>query len=145
MTKVFVDASVIFAASYSRTGSSRELLRQAIQGQVELVVSQHVLKETERNLAHKAPEALAALRTFLDTVPIQMVANPTPEELQQAATYIHIKDAPVVAAAAKAQADYLATWDRRHFIEDPGVAIKSGLRIVTPDELVGIIRQQDKN
>jgi len=124
MTQVFVDASVIFAASYSRPGSSRELLRQAMRGQVELVMSQHVLDETERNLVHKAPEALAALHTFLDTVRIQMVANPTPEELQQAATTNHIKDAPVVAAAVKARAGYLATWDRRHFIDDPGVAMK---------------------
>ena len=43
MIRVFFDASVLFAASYSHTGSSRDLLREALRGNVRVVVTQHVL------------------------------------------------------------------------------------------------------
>ena len=34
MIRVFFDASVLFAASYSNTGSARDLLREAVRGNV---------------------------------------------------------------------------------------------------------------
>lgn len=56
MIRAFVDASVLFAASYSATGASRELIRLAFQGKVELVISDDVLEEVRRNLAaHVTP------------------------------------------------------------------------------------------
>ena len=60
-------------------------------------------------------------------------------QVQQAAEYTALKDAPVVAAALAAQADYLTTWDRKHLIEEPLVALRSGLEIVTPDKLVELL------
>jgi putative PIN family toxin of toxin-antitoxin system len=139
MIRVFLDASVLFAACYSQTGSSRELIRQAIRGKIQIVVSQHVLKEVVKNLAQKAPGALPTFQRFVDLVAPEMAENPTVEELKQAADYIHLKDAPIVAAAVKARVDYLVTWDRKHFLKVPQVAEKSGLTIVAPDELVAII------
>jgi len=136
MTRVFLDASVLFAASYSKTGSSRALFREAIRGKIKIVVSPHVLMEAERNLAQKAPGALPALYELSDLVAAQVVEKPSMEELMHATTYIELKDAPIVAAAVKAEVDYLVTWDRRHFIDDPKVAEKSGLTIVTPDKLM---------
>jgi len=139
MIRVFVDASVLFAACYSQTGSSRDLIRQAVRGRIQIVVSQHVLKEVTENLTRKAPGALPALQQFMDLVAPEMVENPTLEELQQAADYIHLKDAPIVAAAVKAKVDYLVTWDRKHFIDVPEVAKRSGLTITTPNELMAIV------
>ena len=140
--RVFLDASVLFAASYSKTGSSRDLLREAILGNLRIVVGQHVLEETERNLAQKAPAALPAFHELLTLVAAEAVDKPTVQELRRAATYIDLKDAPIVAAAIKAEVDYLATWDRKHFLDDPKVAETSGLTIIAPDELMAIIRRQ---
>ena len=53
MIRVFVDTGVFFAASYSSTGASRELIRLTFQGQVQLVISDDVLEEARRNLAAK--------------------------------------------------------------------------------------------
>jgi len=61
MMRVFLDASVLFAAAYSATGASREIIRRAIRGQIECVVSDLVLEEARRNLGAKAPEALPSL------------------------------------------------------------------------------------
>ena len=140
--RVFLDASVLFAASYSETGSSRDLLREAVRGNLQIVVSQHVLEEAERNLAQKTPEVLPALHEPLTVIAAEVADRPTRPELEQAATCIALKDAPIVAAAVKAKVDYLATWDRRHFIDDPRVAETSGLTIITPGELMAFIRKQ---
>jgi predicted nucleic acid-binding protein len=51
MIRIFLDASVVFAAAYSHSGAARELLHRGLQGDVRLVVSQDVLEETTRNLA----------------------------------------------------------------------------------------------
>ncbi len=45
MMRVFIDSSVLIAASYSSTGASREIIRQGIRGKIELVISNLVLEE----------------------------------------------------------------------------------------------------
>jgi len=142
MIRVFLDTSVLFSASYSKTGSSRDLLREAIRGNLKIVVSRYVLEEAERNLAQKAPDALPAFRELLTLVAAVVTEKPALEELKRAATYIDLKDAPIVAAAAKAKVDYLVTWDRKHFIDDPKVAERSGLAIITPDKLMAIVKRR---
>jgi predicted nucleic acid-binding protein len=141
MIRVFFDASVLFAASYSKTGSARDLLREAVRGNVQVVVTQHVLREAEASLARKAPEALPALHELLELVGPEVGELPTLQELREAATYINLKDAPIVAGAVKARVDYLVTWDRKHFIDDERVARESGLKIVTPDEVMTITQE----
>jgi predicted nucleic acid-binding protein len=101
MMRVFFDASVLFAASYSTTGSSRDLLG-GIRGNVTVVVTQHVLREAEESLARKAPEALPALHELLELIAPEIGELPTLEELGQAASYINLKDALIVAGAVKA-------------------------------------------
>jgi predicted nucleic acid-binding protein len=140
MTRVFVDSSVLIAASYSATGASREIIRWAIRGRITLVVSDLVLKETEKNLARKAPEALPAFRRFLDMVPFEMV-HPSKEQVLGAAQYTAVKDAPIVAAAKMARADHLVSLDRRHLVGIPDVAQGSGLKIVLPQQLLEEVRE----
>ena len=65
MIRAFLDTSVLYAAAYSETGASREILRQAIRGAVGLVISQLVLEEARRNLQAKAPEVLTDLDRFV--------------------------------------------------------------------------------
>ena len=138
-----MDASVLFAASYSSSGASREITRLAFRDQVRLVISEDVVEEAERNLAAKQPEALEVLRTILNSVPFQTV-TPTIEEVQQAAVYTASKDAPIVAAAKKAEADRLVSLDRRHLVGVPEVAEGSGLKIILPQTLLKTIREEGK-
>ena len=64
------------------------------------------------------------------------------QQVLEAAAYIALKDAPIVAAAKHAQADYLVSLDRRHLVGLPDIAGKSGLNIVLPSELLEEIRNQ---
>ncbi len=75
MIRAFIDASVLFAASLSPTVASREIIRQALRGEITLVASNLVFEEAGKNLADKAPEALPAFHQFLDTVPRRPVCR----------------------------------------------------------------------
>jgi predicted nucleic acid-binding protein len=135
MIRAFIDSSVLIAACLSSTGASREIILQAIRGNVTLVISELVMKETKQNLTNKAPAAIPAFDQFLDAVPFESV-RPSKQQVLQAAAYIALKDAPIVAAAKKAQVDYLVSLDRRHLVGLPEVAEKSGLNIVLPKKVI---------
>ena len=77
---------------------------------------------------------------IVDSVPFE-VTTPTPEEVRSAASYTAVKDAPIVAAAKRAEVDYLVSLDRRHLVGQPHIAQCSGLKIVLPDELLGELCQ----
>lgn len=113
MISAFVDASVLFAAALSLTGASREILRESIRGNVSLILSDFVKVEAERNLTRKRPDGLSVFNVILEAVDFALV-NPTSEEVAEAAKYTVLKDAPIVAAAKKAQVDYLVSFDRKH-------------------------------
>ena len=140
MIRAFLDTSVLYAAAYSETGASREILRQAIRGAVGLVISQLVLEEARRNLQAKAPEVLTDLDRLCEAVDFEIV-RPTVRDIKAAAQYIVPKDAPIVAAAKRAQVDFLVSLDRRHLVGQPDITQRSGLRIVLPDELLEEIRK----
>jgi predicted nucleic acid-binding protein len=139
MLKIFIDANILFAAGYSLTGSARDLLL-SFDEKVELVVSSLVLEEAQRNIAKKAPHKLDAYTVLLQNIKFTLAEELSKEEILAVAQYTELKDAPVVAAALKAGAEYLVTYDRKHLIEPTQVAEKSGLKIVTPDVVVALLR-----
>lgn len=137
--KAFLDASVLFAAAYSPRGSAYQLLRRALEGAITILVSEDVLAEVRRNLEAKAPETLTDYQLLVESLPLTITEDPTPEAIKEVSRYLNPKDAIVLAAAIAAQPDYFVTWDRKHFLSDPAIAEKSGLRIITPDELLSAI------
>jgi hypothetical protein len=50
-------------------------------------------------------------------------------------------DVPILLAAMQAKVDYLATHNRRHFLDDPKAAERSGLKIGTPGDVLAWIRE----
>lgn len=133
--RVFLDASVLFAASYSDAGASREIIRLALRGKVKLVTSQLVLEETRRNLQTKAPEVIPDLEHLLKAVGFEIV-QPTKREIKFAMKYIAAKDAPILAAAKKAKVDFLVSLDKKHIVNIPEVSKKSRLKIVLPKDFL---------
>jgi len=144
MIKLFIDASVFFSACYSEKGASFEIFRLALRGEIQLAISEYVLQETERNLARKSPQDLPRFRDFLDNLSLEVV-RPSRSEVLQAARYTELKDAPIVAAARRAIADYLVSLDRRHLVDRQEVTEGSGLTILVPEEALRKIHQQSAN
>ncbi len=102
------------------------------------------MDEVERNLTKKVPEKIDTLHQLMQLIEPEMVNDPTTAAVQATAEYVAAKDAPIVAAAIAAQPDYLVTYDRKHLLEPPEVAQRSGLTIVTPDIVITAI-QEDEN
>lgn len=119
----------------SRRGAARDLLRIGLAGGVEIRVSDDVLVETRRNVADKAPEALVDLERFVAELGDRLVEPPR-ALVHEAAEVVAAKDAPIVAAAVHAGADYLATYDRRHLLSQrAAIEARFGVVVATPDKI----------
>lgn len=139
--EAFLDTSVLFAACYSKTGASREILRYALRGRVSLVINKFVLEETEKNLGAKRPEALPLLQVLRAVLPFKIV-NPSKAEVLAMQPYTALKDAPHFATALKANVDCLVSVDRKHMIDRRDqVQADLGLRILLPSELLKELRE----
>lgn len=134
--RVFLDTSALIAGLASPTGASNVILSLAEAQLITLVISEEVLVEAERNVQEKLPRAIPEYHRFLTTCPLEQATAPSLAEVMAASEIIHPKDAPILAAAMSLKVDYLVTLDRKHFLDDPDVAIKSGLRIGTPDDFL---------
>jgi predicted nucleic acid-binding protein len=104
--RIFLDSSVLYAAAFSATGPARRLILKGLERSIALAISDLVLEETKRNLTKNAPLALPYFHLLADLF----------VEVRKAAQIVHLKDAPIMAAAAKAKAEYLATHDVKHLL-----------------------------
>ena len=136
ISKLFIDSSVLIAASISATGSARDLIISSINNKFKIVVSDLVLEETVRNLTNKAPKALPALQLFLEALNPEVV-SPSESLVIKVSKVIELKDAPIVAGAIAAKAEYLVSFDRKHLLQK-NKEIKTNLKVkvVTPDEFL---------
>jgi predicted nucleic acid-binding protein len=142
---LFFDSSALFAGVVSASGASRALLLLAEAGLVSIIVSEQVVAETERAVARKIPRALSNYREALRATGLRIVKDPSPKEIQAHKNIIsHQTDVPIIVAAMQVKADYLVTLNRRHFVDDPGVAARPGLRIGAPAEALAWVRQRLK-
>ena len=140
---LFLDSSALIAGIVSSTGAARVLLLLAEGGQIAVTISEQVLTETERAIARKVPLALSDLRQAILASQAQIVRDPSPNEVSAHSNLIsHPADIPIVLAAMQARVDYLVTLNRKHFIDDPEVARKSGLNIGTPGDALSWVRGQ---
>jgi predicted nucleic acid-binding protein len=134
--RVFLDSSVLYAAAFSASGPARRLLLKGMEGSVTLALSDLVLEETKRNLTKNAPSALPYFAILADLLS-PFITNPTKAQVLKAAQIVHLKDAPIVAAAARAKADYLATHDVKHLLTHAQVIEQAyGITVLTPAELL---------
>jgi predicted nucleic acid-binding protein len=139
---LFLDSSALFAGVVSPGGAARVLLLLAEGEQLTIMVSEQVVAETERAVARKVPKALPYYREALRSTGLRIVRNPSSGEIEARRDIIvHAADVPIVVVAMKAEVDYLVTFNRRHFIDDPDVAARSRLRIGTPGDALAWVRE----
>jgi predicted nucleic acid-binding protein len=130
---------VLYAAAFSKSGPARRLILKGLEGSVSLSLSDLVLDETKRNLTENASLALPYF-TLLADIFSPFITNPTKQDVRKAAQIVHLKDAPIVAGAAKAKADYLATHDMKHLISHAqAIEPAYGITVVAPAELLSIL------
>jgi uncharacterized protein len=137
--RIFLDSSVLYAAAFSATGPARRLILKGLKGSIALAISDLVLDETKRNLTKNAPLALPSFMVLVDLLP-PFITNPTKVQVLKAAQIVHLKDAPIVAAAVKANADYLATHDVKHLLSHAqAIADAYAITVLTPADLLSVL------
>lgn len=141
-SRIFLDASALFAAAYSPTGAAREILRLGMEGAVHLFTNQIAIEEAERNLTRKAPEGVAIARALLAALPIQVSPAPNADAIATLLPLVVAKDAPILAGAVACQADYLATFDRQHLIGIDVATLWTSLVIATPGDILNHLRAE---
>ncbi len=138
--KVFLDSSALIAGIASSKGAAREILRLAEIGLIEIIVSRQVVVEADRNITAKLPECLDDFRNYLETLAPVLVADPSQREILRFSSLIQPHDAPILAAAVSAQADYLVTWDQKHFMTKRPRALARP-KVMNPGEFLHEFRQ----
>lgn len=143
---VFLDSSALIAGAISEAGAAHVLLNLGESGDIVLTVCELVIWESERALAKKAPGNLNDLRSLIKSAKLRIVENPTRKEVQANLYLISDpNDVPILLAAMKAKVDYLATHNRRHFLDDPDVSERSGIKIGTPGDVLAWLRENFQN
>lgn len=139
LPNVFIDSSVLFAASLSSTGFARDLVAAAVHGRLNLWLSPFVLEETRRNLAAKTPGGLPFFLAF-EQAGVVMVAHLPAALVQEVAKIVVIKDAPIVAGAIAAKAPFIASYDRKHLLGQAStIRTHFEITVTTPDIVLSVI------
>ncbi len=138
---IFLDSSALIAGAISESGAAHVLLNLGESRDIVLTVSELVILESERSVARKSPRNLNDLRKLIKATNLRIVPNPSKEEVEANLYLINDpNDVPILLAAMKAKVDYLATHNRKHFLDDPKVSELSGLRIGTPGDVLAWLR-----
>lgn len=137
MIKVFLDSSVLVAASASKTGASAFVLGYCHKKKVLGYTSLDALGEAKKNITLKLePFSQNRFAFFLQHANILLVENPSVEEIAKCEKVINVKDAPILAAAINSPASFLLTLDRKHFLKPEVMAFTKSLKVSTPGEFV---------
>ena len=120
--RAFVDATVLFAGTaFPRW--PREVLRHAVAGDFQLVLSPLVINQAKRNLLKRFPEYVDRFEVFLQSVEYEPVADPKLEEINANKNLIRdLSDVPVALSALSAKVDYLVSDDKDFTTQDETTA-----------------------
>lgn len=138
--KVFLDTSALIAGVVSSRGAARAVLQLAEIGLIEVIVSRQVIVEADRNIEEKLPKMLDDYREFMKLLSPVLIDDPHQKDVERFLKVINYDDAPILASAVGSDADFLITWDRKHFI-GKNIHIHSNLKIVTPGEFLKYFRE----
>lgn len=131
--KVFVDTSVLLAASASKTGGSALVLRLGSVGRVKLVTSEAVVEEAIRN-AEKLHVTTIVIEHLVLSSNIRVDPPPAFALVEKYEAIVSEKDAHVIAAAMAAKTKVLITLDRK--LKEQGERSIKIIQILTPEELL---------
>ncbi len=138
--KVFLDTSTVIAGLASSRGAAKEVLYLAEIRLIKIFISKQVIVEADRNIKSKLPEMLNEFRGYIKILSLVLVDDPTIEKTNRYSSFMNRNDAPILAAAISSGADYLVTWDRKHFIKKRS-SLTVKIKIVTPGEFLQYFRK----
>lgn len=141
MITVFIDTSVLFSACLSKIGASALILGYCRKNKIKGFISQYVLSEIKRNAIQKLDQlSKRRLNFYILQSNLNIVDNPTAEEITIYKEVINPKDAPILAAAVKNKTNYLITFNTKDFLIPKVKDFAKSLTILTPGDFVILIK-----
>jgi predicted nucleic acid-binding protein len=138
--RIFLDTSVVFAATLSKTGGARKLFKLGEAGLLHLVVGPAVLRECEEVVQRKAPASLPTLAQLLSSASLETSMAPTKKQISAAKVHVeYAPDAHVLAEAMLASPDWFVTHDKEHFLNHRS-KINLSFEIGTPGDVIQRIK-----
>lgn len=131
--RVFFDTNVFFSALLFKQGVCSKLINDlCLDSRFELVLSEYVVKELEKNIAKYIDNPSNSIQEFFAEMPLQKFFVPTPDK---PANYPirDPDDAWVLASALDGKADVLVTGDK-DLLELKGKV--SEVKIMSPREFI---------
>lgn len=137
MKKVFLDSSILVAASASKIGASSLILGWCRQGKIVGYVSKDAVNEASKNVSLKLEiAAQQRLTQYLQKANLNLAPNPPLSLVIECEKHIYPKDAPILAAALNIAADYLITLDKKHFLQKNVLKFAQPTKILLPGDFV---------
>lgn len=137
MITVFIDTSVIFPACLSKIGASALVLGYCRKNKIKGYVSRYVLSEIKRNATQKFNQIeKQRLNYYILQSNLNIVSNPTIQEIKACQEVINLKDAPILATAMKIKVNYLITFNTKDFLLPKVKKFVDPLIIMTPRDFV---------
>jgi predicted nucleic acid-binding protein len=132
LTRLFLDANVLFTAAHNPKGKAAFIAWLGTKGAWQVCTSTFAVEEARRNLAAKYPSAEKKLDELLSSITIvrEQSDAPYPRGLGE-------KDRPIFQAAYACRATHLITGDNAHFgasMNKPKTT--AGITILTPAQFL---------
>jgi predicted nucleic acid-binding protein len=128
-----LDTTVLFAGTVWPRWSY-EMLRHALRGDFQLVLSPLVIEQARQHLAAAFPRQLEAFETWLELTPFELADDPTPAQLLENESLMRDrKDVPIAISAIHAQVYCLVSEDKDFTAEDETTAkVRQRLKVMRP-------------
>ncbi len=138
--RLFLDTSVLLAATGSDTGASRAVLDLAAGNGWTLLSSRYCVAEAQSNMHKVSPSASSVWRTAIRPS-IQIVNDSV--VLDRPLVFPKAKDKPVLITALASESSFLLTLDRRDFGPFMTRPIY-GLRVILPLAFLHLMRNEGR-
>ncbi len=133
--KLFFDSDALIVGSASNSGAAFILLQLCELGILEGYTCNQVIRECRKNILAKLPRAKDIFKQII-LHSLQVIKNPDSDYIDQYYGNAHKKDLPILASAINTNANYLVTFNKKHF--NPSSEIE--LIIANPGEILQKIR-----
>lgn len=139
MIKVFLDTSVILAASKSKNGGSSYILMLCRKGNIQGFISRYVVYEAKTSSVTvlDQPEK-QRLNFLLLQCRLAVVDEAQEKDIQKYHSIIEKKDVPIIAAAHSQKVDYLLTLNTKDFMQTKVTNYVKPMKIATPKNFITI-------
>lgn len=139
MLKIFFDADVLFSLSYTKNSMSgaRRIILQGYLEKYSFTTSVKVIEETRKNLSlYNNPDYLERLGEILVDFNFLVIEILDEKFIDLYKDVIHKKDTHVLIGAIQSNADYLLTFNKKHFLTPRFKKLNLKLQVVTPKEFI---------